>query len=112
MLHQPPVETGIGFIDAYRCRNGQRLAAVIARYPAVERVLCGHVHRHISLRFGGSLLLTAPSTTTSIALRLAPHAEPASFVEPAALLLHHWRPRGMVTHHVPIEPGTGPLPFF
>lgn len=113
MLHQPPTETGIGFIDTYRCFNGERLAAIVSRYPAVERVLCGHVHRHMSLRFGGTLLLTAPSTTTAIALRLAPGAEPASYVEPPALLLHHWRPdTGMVTHHLPIDPGQGPLPFF
>lgn len=113
MLHQPPVETGIGFIDAYRCFNGDRLAAIVSRYPAVERVLCGHVHRHMLLRFGGSLLLTAPSTTTAIALRLMPDAEPASYVEPPALLLHHWKPdTGLVTHHLPIDPGRGPLPFF
>jgi len=113
MLHQPPIETGIGFIDAYRCFGGERLAAIVARYPAVERVLCGHVHRHMSRRFGGSLLQIAPSTTTAIALRLAPGAEPASFVEPPALLLHHWRAEpGVVTHHVPINPGEGPLPFF
>lgn len=113
MLHQPPIETGIRFIDTYRCFNGERLAAIVARYPAVERVLCGHVHRHISRRFGGSLLQTAPSTTTAIALRLAPGAEPASYLEPPAMLLHHWRPDvGMVTHHLPVEPGAGPLPFF
>ncbi|HEV2513988.1 MAG TPA: phosphodiesterase [Devosia sp.] len=112
MLHQPPIETGIGFIDAYRCFHGDRLAAIVARYPAVERVLCGHVHRHISRRFGGSLLLTAPSTTTAIALRLAPDAEPASFVEPPALLLHQYSGTGLVTHYLPINPGTGPLPFF
>ena len=113
MLHQPPIETGIGFIDAYRCFNGERLAAIVARHPAVERVLCGHVHRHMSLRFGGSLLVTAPSTTTAIALHLASAAEPASYVEPPALLLHHWRPEaGLVTHFLPIDPGEGPLPFF
>lgn len=113
MLHQPPIETDIGFIDAYRCFNGERLAAIVARYPAVERVLCGHVHRHMSVRFGGSLLQIAPSTTTAIALRLAPGAEPASFVEPPALLLHQWRANaGVITHHVPIDPGAGPLPFF
>ena len=113
MLHQPPVETGIGFIDAYRCFNGDRLAGIVARYPAVERVLCGHVHRHVSLRFGGSLLHIAPSTTTAIALRLASGAEPASHVEPPALLLHHWRQEaGMLTHYVPVDPGVGPLPFF
>ena len=99
MLHQPPIETGIGFIDAYRCFNGERLAAIVAPYTAGERVLCGHVHRHMSVRFGGSLLQIAPSTTTAIALRLAPGAEPASFVEPPALLLHQWRAdAGMITH--------------
>lgn len=113
MLHQPPISTGIGFIDTYRCFNGERLAAIVSRYPAVERVLCGHVHRHMSVRFGGTLLLTAPSTTTAIALRLAEGAEPASFVEPPAMLLHHWRQgTGLVTHHLPIQPGEGPLPFF
>jgi 3',5'-cyclic-AMP phosphodiesterase len=113
MLHQPPVETGIGFIDAYRCFNGERLAAVISRYPTVERVLCGHVHRHMSMRFGGTMLQIAPSTASSIALRLAPDAEPASFVEPPALLLHHWRgPGGLATHYLPIDRGAGPLPYF
>jgi 3',5'-cyclic-AMP phosphodiesterase len=57
--------------------------------------------------------VTAPSTTTAIALRLAPQAEPASFVEPPALLLHHWRPgHGLITHFAPIGAFPGPLPFF
>lgn len=113
LMHQPPVETGIGFIDAYRCFNGDRLAALVSRYPAVERVLCGHVHRHMSMRFGGTIAQIAPSTASSIALRLGPDAEPASFVEPPALLLHHWRgPRGLATHYLPVDAGTGPLPFF
>ena len=113
LMHQPPVETAIGFIDAYRCFNGDRLAAILARYPAVERILCGHVHRHMSLRFGGTLLQIAPSTASSIALRLTPGAEPASYVEPAGLLLHHWRgAAGLATHYLPVDPGAGPLPFF
>jgi 3',5'-cyclic AMP phosphodiesterase CpdA len=113
LMHQPPVETGIGFIDAYRCFNGDRLETIVARYPAVERILCGHVHRHMSQRFGGTLLQIAPSTASSIALRLAPDAEPASHVEPPALLLHHWRgATGLATHYLPVDPGEGPLPFF
>jgi Icc protein len=113
LMHQPPVETGIGFIDAYRCFNGDRLAALVSRYPGVERVLCGHVHRHMSMRFGGTMVQIAPSTASSIALRLAPGAQPASFVEPPALLLHHWRgPGGLATHYLPVEAGAGPLAFF
>jgi 3',5'-cyclic-AMP phosphodiesterase len=113
MLHQPPFESGIAYIDAYNCRRGERLAAIVARYPNVERILCGHIHRLMQLRFGGTLLMTAPSTATAIALRLSPDAAPASFVEPPALLLHHWRPDiGLVSHLVPIGSFPGPFPFF
>jgi len=113
MMHQPPFASGTPYIDAYNCRSGERLAATVARYPAVERIVCGHIHRFMQLRFGGTMLVTAPSTTTAIALRLAADAEPASFVEPPALLLHHWKPdTGLITHFVPIGEFRGPLPFF
>lgn len=113
MMHQPPFDSGIPFIDAYCCRRGARMAAIVSRHPAVERILCGHVHRFMQLRFGGTMLVIAPSTTTAIALRLQDGAEPASFVEPPAMLLHHWRPpAGLITHLVPIGSFRGPLPFF
>jgi 3',5'-cyclic AMP phosphodiesterase CpdA len=113
MMHQPPFDSGISCIDAYHCRQGARLAGIVARYPAVERILCGHIHRFMQLRFGGTLLITAPSTTTAIALRLAPDAEPASFIEPPAMLLHHWQPAtGLITHLVPIGTFPGPFSFF
>jgi 3',5'-cyclic AMP phosphodiesterase CpdA len=113
MMHQPPFESGIHFIDAYCCRQGARLAAIVARYPNVERILCGHIHRFMQLRFGGTMLATAPSTTTAIALRLAENAVPASFIEPPAMLLHHWRPAsGLITHLIPIGSFQGPLNFF
>lgn len=113
MMHQPPVASGIACIDAYDCRRGYRLAEIVRRHPAVERILCGHIHRSMQVRFGGTLLCTAPSTTTAIALRLYQDAEPASFVEPPAFLLHRWHPEtGLITHHVPIGSFTGPMPFF
>jgi 3',5'-cyclic AMP phosphodiesterase CpdA len=113
MMHHPPFDSGIHYIDAYNCRRGIRLAEVVARYPNVERILCGHIHRFMQVRFGGTMLVTAPSTTTAIALRLRPDAEPASFVEPPALLLHHWRrATGLVTHLLPIGVFPGPFPFY
>lgn len=113
MMHQPPAESGMMFIDEYNCRRGERLAGIISSYPKVERVLCGHIHRFMQMRFGGSLLMTAPSTCTAIALRLAEAAEPASFVEPPAMLLHNWQKgKELVTHYVPIGDFPGPLPFF
>ncbi|MFZ6761891.1 phosphodiesterase [Pseudoroseomonas sp. WGS1072] len=113
MMHQPPVESGIPYIDKYNCRGGERLADIIARYPNVERILCGHIHRAMQCRFAGTMLATAPSTTTAIALRLSPDAAPGSFLEPPALLLHQWKEgRGLITHVSPIGAFSGPWPFF
>lgn len=112
MMHQPPFDTGIPYMDLYSCREGRRLSAVLARHPQVERILCGHVHRAMQLRFGGTTLCTAPSTTTAIALRLQPNAIPASYIEPPAMLLHHWLPgTGLVTHVAPIGNFPGPYSF-
>ncbi|SKA37156.1 Calcineurin-like phosphoesterase [Enhydrobacter aerosaccus] len=112
MMHQPPFACGIPYLDAYLCREGDRLAAIVSRHPQVERIVCGHVHRHMQLRFAGTILCTAPSTATAIALRLKPDAEPASFEEPPAMLLHHWQPAiGLITHFLPIGAFAGPYPF-
>jgi Icc protein len=110
MMHQPPFDTGVPYLDLYACREGARLADVVSRHRQVERIVCGHVHRFMLLRFGGTLLCTAPSTTTAIALQLRPDARPASHLEPPAFLLHHWRP-GLLTHFVPVGAFPGPYPF-
>ena len=111
-MHQPPFEAGVPFIDLYACREGARLAEVVSRHAQVERIVCGHVHRFMMLPFGGTVLCTAPSTTTSIALRLKADAKPASHLEPPAYLLHHWRPdTGLVTHFMPVGDFPGPYPF-
>lgn len=113
LMHQPPADSGIPFVDSYKCFGGERLSGLIRQYGNIERVLCGHIHRFMQARFGGSLLMTAPSTATSIALRLEEDAIPASFVEPPAFLLHHWQPgKDITTHWVPVGRFPGPLPFF
>lgn len=111
MMHQPPFDTGVPYLDLYSCRDGNLLADVVARHRCVERILCGHVHRFMQLSFGGAMLCTAPSTTTAIALQLRPDASPASHVEPPAMLLHHWQAAGLVTHFVPVGKFPGPYPF-
>lgn len=113
VMHQPPLESGIGFLDPYRCFGGERLAALVSRYRAVEAVLCGHVHRLMQVRFAGTVALTAPSTASAIALRLEPGAAPVSLLEPPGFLLHHWREgQGLVTHLVPIGNFGPEMAFF
>lgn len=103
MMHQPPFRTGVPHLDTYLCREGQRLAEVVTRHPQVERILCGHVHRYLQMRFGGTILCAAPSTTA-----ISPAARRNRAVlppEPPAFLLHRWRPAtGLVTYFVSIGP--------
>ncbi|WP_421994919.1 phosphodiesterase [Reyranella sp.] len=111
LMHHPPFACGIPYLDRYMCRDPGRLEKVIGRFPNVERVLCGHVHRPILRRWAGTVLATCPSTATQIALRLRTDASPASFCEPPACLLHHWQDGAMVTHTSYIGRFEGPFPF-
>jgi 3',5'-cyclic AMP phosphodiesterase CpdA len=112
MMHQPPFACGVPYLDLYQCQGGDRLANIVSAFPAVERIVCGHVHRFMQLRFAGTSLCTAPSTTTTIALRLRSDAMPASYHEPRACLLHHWKgDTGLITHLSMIGQYPGPFPF-
>jgi Icc protein len=112
VLHHPPILTGITHMDEVSLRDPQDLEAVIRRHSQVERILCGHVHRPIIARFGGSLVQTAPSVVHQVTLDLRPDG-PATFnMEPPAFLLHHWRPEGrLVSHQVYVGEFAGPYPF-
>jgi len=48
------------------------------------------VHRSMQTRLGHVPIITCPSTVTQIALRTQADAEPASYFEPPALMLHRW----------------------
>lgn len=112
MMHQPPIVTGVPYLDAYRCFGATRMAALVARHPQIRRILCGHVHRLMLQSFGGTLLCTAPSLATAIALRVGAEAEPASYLEPSAFLLHHMPEDGPVlTHLIPLGDFPGPFDF-
>ncbi len=98
-LHHPPFATGIGHMDAMGLADAEALRDVIARHPQVERVLCGHIHRPIQVRWAGTLVLTAPGTAHQVALGLAPDSPSRWIAEPPAVLLHLWRDdAGLVTH--------------
>ncbi len=113
MMHHPPFLTGIGHMDAIGLAGSDALAAVIARYPNVERVLCGHLHRPIQVRFAGTIASTCPSPAHQVALDLAPDAPSRFVMEPPAYQLHQWRAEtGVVSHTAFIGEFAGPYPFY
>jgi Icc protein len=113
-LHHPPFYSGIGHMDsaALDPDDTQLLAQLISRYPNVERVICGHLHRPIHMRFAGTIASTAPSPAHQVVLDLDANADSAFVMEPPAFALHYWQAgAGLVSHHAYLDRYDGPYPF-
>lgn len=113
ILHHPPFVSGIGHMDREPFINAAALERVVARHPQVERLLCGHLHRPMQRRFGGSLSCVCPGTSHQIVLDLQ-EAAPAHFnLEPAGYLLHRWEAQqGLISHNGVFGDYPGPYPFY
>jgi 3',5'-cyclic AMP phosphodiesterase CpdA len=99
-------------IDALGLEGAEALAEIVRRYPRIERVLCGHVHRPIQIRWAGTVAVTAPATAHQFLLDLSPEAESRWGREPPAILLHVWEPDGgVVTHTAYVGDYGEPQPF-
>lgn len=110
-MHHPPFATGIAGMDAANCAGGAALGALVARHPQVERIICGHIHRSISIRWHGTLVTTVPGTAHQVALDLAAEAPVSWIAEPPGCHLHLWRAGGLVTHLSPIGAYGPAVPF-
>ncbi|WNL37650.1 phosphodiesterase [Halomonas sp. PAMB 3232] len=113
MLHHHPFVSGIDHMDRQPLLDAGAFETVIARHPQVERVLCGHLHRSLQARFGGTLALSCPGVSHQVSLDLSMDG-PAHFqLEPPGYLLHAYTPQsGLITHQGFIERYPGPYPFF
>ncbi|MDF1586487.1 phosphodiesterase [Marinimicrococcus flavescens] len=112
MLHHPPTALGVRFMDATSCAGGERLKAVIERHPEVERVLCGHLHRPVTLRWAGTILSVAPGTAHQIPLEMREEGPAGYNLEPPAFHLHCLvEGSGLVTHQVYLQSFAGTFPF-
>lgn len=113
-MHHPPFRTLIGHMDEIGLSEGsEELDHLLRRHPNVERVLCGHLHRAIDVRFGGTLASTCPAPAHQITLNLDPNAAADWMLEPPAFRVHGWDSdsRRLVTHLAPVGRFEGPHPF-
>jgi len=113
-LHHPPFASGIGHMDKLRLAPAAaaKLDALLRGHPNVERVLCGHLHRSIQRRWGGTIAMTAPSTAHQVDMNLSPDAIGAYTFEPPGFLVHAWSEAlGLVTHLAFSAPWEGPYSF-
>ena len=111
-MHHPPFDCGIAHMDAIALADHGRFAEVILRHRQVERVICGHHHRPVVVRYAGTVASIAPSVAHQVDLDLRPGAEGMFVMEPPAFQLHQWSPStGLVSHTVQVDEGEGPYAF-
>lgn len=112
-MHHPPFDVGIAPFDSARLvEGGDRLEALVRAHGNVERVLCGHVHRPIQVRWAGTMASIAPSTAHQATLDLREGARLSMTMDPPGVALHLWLPgTGLVTHVSYVGSYEGPRPF-
>lgn len=111
-MHHPPFVSGIEAMDSINCANSAALGDVVSRHPNIERIICGHIHRPITVRWSGTVVTSAPSTAHQVFLDLTPEAPVKWIAEPPACHLHYWQPAtGLATHLSYIVDFGGPQGF-
>lgn len=110
-MHHPPFVTGIAHMDAIGLLGGEGLEEVLHRHRHVERVVCGHLHRSIQCRFGGTAASTCPSPAHQVALDLQDDGPDCFAMEPPGYQLHLWKAGRLVTHTAVIGAYDGPYRF-
>jgi hypothetical protein len=88
--------------------GAEALDALLRRHPQVRRLLCGHLHRPVEARFGGTTASTAPAISFQMSLDLRPGAESSFVLEPAACPVFLWSEETGLVAHLSIVGDYGP----
>lgn len=100
VMHQEPFSTGIAALDAIKCRNEDRLAAVLDRHgERVTAITTGHGHRSIFTRFGRWPAMMCPAITKPNPPLLDGYGETGPGDAPG-MMLHQFTPGGLISHVV------------
>ena len=105
VMHHPPVDVGIEWMATHPEEDWvRRFADAIAGHHHVKSIICGHLHRPISVAWHGTTISICPSTAPQVALDLAPidperpDNRPMIIADPPAYALHKWNGREMISH--------------
>jgi len=105
VMHHPPVDVGIEWMATDPEEPWVTLfAETIAGHSQVKGIICGHLHRPISVAWRGTTISICPSTAPQVALDLAPidpdvpDNRAMIIADPPAYALHKWNGRELVSH--------------
>ena len=111
-MHHQPKYTRIGYTDYHAFDGAEDMEALIARHAHVEWIACGHLHRPIQMRWGGSVVSVAPSASFARTLTLD-NALPKAFIDEApGVNLYLWAlDSGVICHTSVIGDFGAPFPM-
>ncbi len=98
-LHHPPVKCGVLETDEDGFAGAKYLGEVVADFPCILRILCGHIHLASHVAWCGTVVTTAPSMGLQLYLDLTMQLPSAFMVEDPGFYLHYYTPRGNLVSH-------------
>jgi 3',5'-cyclic-AMP phosphodiesterase len=105
VMHHPPVEVGIAWMNTHPEEQWvSNFTQAIADAPNIKGIICGHVHRSITVPWNGTAVAICSSTAPQVTLDLTP-IDPEKpdnramiIADQPAYALHFWNGRELVSH--------------
>jgi 3',5'-cyclic AMP phosphodiesterase CpdA len=105
IMHHPPVEVGVEWMNTHPGEPWvQRVAEAMDGHDQIVGIICGHVHRAITVGWRGKTIAICASTAPQVALDLSridpenPDGRPMIIADPPAFALHRWNGQELVSH--------------
>lgn len=106
VMHHPPVESGIEWMNTDPDEPWVgAFTDVVQRHPQVRGLICGHLHRSVTVAWEGRTVAICSSTAPQVSLDLRPIDEnkpddrPMIVAEDPAYALHRWNGRELVSFY-------------
>jgi 3',5'-cyclic-AMP phosphodiesterase len=96
-MHHPPFVTGIEWMDRTGFVGLDRLREVLSD-AAVDRIMCGHLHRPMTSTIAGIVTQVGISTVQHVALDLAPASSLSLVHDPVGYQIHRVVGHEIVSH--------------
>lgn len=105
VMHHPPVDSGIEWMTTVSDEPWvARFRAAIADSPQLKGLICGHLHRSLTIQWQGLTVAVCSSIAPQVSLDLRPidvdnpDNRPMIVAEEAAFALHHWNGDALVSY--------------
>lgn len=105
IMHHPPVDVGVDWMSTHPDEPWvARFSQAIEGYTNIKGIICGHLHRPISVGWRGTTIAICASSAPQVALDLRkidpekPDGRAMIIADPPAFAIHRWNGSELVTH--------------